>query len=97
MDTNMKTQGEPSLEDIMKDEMSDEEGGSISKLSVDGTRMRGGEKNIEKLLLLVINDSKKFDEVGKHDMDKQEGEQIKNAFDRRIYELDIYRGILSKI
>lgn len=80
----------------MKDELSDEEG-TVSKFSVDGQRMRGFEKNVEKLLLQQINESKLFDESGKETLEKHESEAIKNKFDRRIYELDIYRAILSKI
>lgn len=45
----------------------------------------------------MLRDSKKFDEQGKLDMDKAQSEEIKNKFDRRIYELDLYKSILSKI
>jgi hypothetical protein len=45
----------------------------------------------------MLKQSKKFDEFSKQDLDKAESEEIKNKFDRRIYELDLYKSILSKI
>lgn len=93
---NAEDKSATSIEDLCTDEASDEEG-VVSKLSVDGQRMRGFEKNIEKLLLQQINESKYFDENLKTNMEKHESEAIKNKFDRRIYELDIYRAILQKV
>lgn len=60
-------------------------------------RRRGFEKNIDNLLRLQLQESKEFDLHGKHDMDKHDGEKVKNKFDRRIYELDTFKSILSKV
>ena len=53
--------------------------------------------DIEKLIRMQLDDSKDFDETGKEGFDKQEGEEIKNQYDKRIYELDLFKNILSKI
>lgn len=59
--------------------------------------MRGYEKNIEKLLLSQIDASKVFEDEVKPTMDRSSSEMVKNKYDKRIYELDIYRSILQKI
>jgi hypothetical protein len=94
--TGEQNNAEKSFQDLNIDEHSDEEG-SISKLSVDGERMRGYEKNIEKLLLSQIDASKVFEDEVKPTMDRSSSEMVKNKYDKRIYELDIYRSILQKI
>lgn len=44
-----------------------------------------------------MDESKFHDEHGKGDMDKSDAEVIKNMYDKRIYELDLFKSILSKI
>jgi len=45
----------------------------------------------------MLDESKEFDDVGKQGLDKAESEPIKNKYDRRIYELDLFKSILNKV
>ena len=79
---------------IYEDEISDDEG---SKSGDGGSHCRGFEKNIDKLLKLQLFESKVHDEVEKQNMEKVDSEAIKSKYDRRIYELDVYKTVLQKI
>jgi hypothetical protein len=42
-------------------------------------------------------ESKVHDEIEKQNMEKVDSEAIKSKYDRRIYELDVYKTVLQKI
>ena len=53
--------------------------------------------DIDKLLRFTLKQSQYHDEVLKKEMEKADSEKIKNKFDKRVYLLDTYKTILSKI
>lgn len=48
-------------------------------------------------MLYTIQEQKNFEETKKDQLDRAEQEEIKNQYDKQIYELDVFRSILQKV
>lgn len=85
------------LRAVYEDQLSDDEN-VIGRLP-----QRGFEKQIDYLLRLQLQQSKKYEQEENKLEDKEktpeqiEREKIKKQFDRRIYDLDTFKSILCKV
>lgn len=90
---------------VLEDELSDDENTDFTARS--SQRMRGFEKTIDNLLRHQLYESKiieqRLEALSKQgastetNQDAQSCDKLKKLYDRRIYELDTFKSILSKI